>query len=95
MYLIPIVLIIAAVFCHFTRRATLSKVRRVLLAAHRWFVNRGEPCTSLVFIAANRLTHLRFVHSESTGSYFEALRGYLVAYTSLLRSIPINTRSLA
>ena len=46
---------------------------------HRWFESRGEPCTLLVFIddATSRLMQLRFVPSESTDSYFEALRGYL------------------
>ena len=39
----------------------------------------GAPCTLLVFIddATSQLMHLSFVPSESTDSYFEALRGYL------------------
>jgi hypothetical protein len=46
---------------------------------HRWFEQRGEPCTLLVFIddATSKLMQLRFVPSESTDSYFEALDGYL------------------
>ena len=46
---------------------------------HSWFEQRGEPCTLLVFIddATSRLMQLRFVPSESTASYVEALRGYL------------------
>jgi hypothetical protein len=42
-------------------------------------VNRAGPCTLLVFIddAPGRLMKLRFVDSESTETYFEALRGYL------------------
>ncbi len=46
---------------------------------HRWFEQRSEPCTLLVFIddATSRLMQLRFVPSESTSSYFEALRDYL------------------
>jgi hypothetical protein len=46
---------------------------------HRWFEQRGEPCTLLVFIddATSKLMQLRFVPSESTGSYFEVLDGYL------------------
>ena len=49
---------------------------------HRWFEGRGEPCTLLVFIddATSRLMQLRFVPSESTSSYFEALQGYLVTH---------------
>ena len=40
---------------------------------------RGDPCTLLVFIddATSKLMQLRFVPSESTDSYFEALHGYL------------------
>ncbi len=49
---------------------------------HRWFEGRAEPCTLLVFIddATSRLMQLRFVPSESTESYFAALRGYLDAH---------------
>jgi hypothetical protein len=49
---------------------------------HRWFEHRGEPCTLLVFIddATSRLMQLKFVLSQSTNSYFYALRGYLVAH---------------
>ena len=44
-----------------------------------------EPCTLLVFIddATSKLMQLRFVHSESTYSYFEALQGYLVTHGCL------------
>jgi hypothetical protein len=47
-----------------------------------WFEDRGDPCTLLVFIddATGRLMKLRFVSSESTASYFEALQGYLVTH---------------
>jgi hypothetical protein len=46
---------------------------------HRWFEQRGEPCTLLVFIddATSKLMQLRFVPSESTDSYFAALKGYV------------------
>ncbi len=62
---------------------------------HRWFENRGEPCTLLVFIddATSQLMQLRFVPSESTESYFEALRGYLDATAALWRSTPTSTPS--
>jgi hypothetical protein len=41
---------------------------------HRWFEDRGDRCTLLVFIddATSKLMQLRFVPSESTDSYFEA-----------------------
>ena len=46
---------------------------------HRWFEDRAPACTLLVFIddATSRLMQLRFVPSESTFSYFEALELYL------------------
>jgi hypothetical protein len=45
---------------------------------HRWFEDRADPCTLLVFIddATGRLMQLRFVRSESAFTYFEALQGY-------------------
>ncbi len=49
---------------------------------HRWFEDRGPPCTLLVFIddATSTLMQLLFVPSESTASYFEALELYLRAH---------------
>ncbi len=49
---------------------------------HRWFEDRGPPCTPLVFIddPTSRLMQLRFVSSQSTFSYFDALLGYLSAH---------------
>jgi hypothetical protein len=49
---------------------------------HRWFEDRGPPCTLLVFVddATSRLMALGFVPSESTFAYFEVLRRYLEAH---------------
>jgi len=49
---------------------------------HRWFEDRANPCTLLVFIddATSTLMELRFVKSESTFSYFEALENYLLKH---------------
>lgn len=46
---------------------------------HRWFEDRGAPCSLLVFIddATGKLMQLRFVRSESAFSYFGALALYL------------------
>jgi hypothetical protein len=46
---------------------------------HRWFEDRAAACTLLVFVddATSRLMELRFVASESTFAYFEALKAYL------------------
>jgi hypothetical protein len=46
---------------------------------HRWFEDRAAAYTLLVFVddATSRLMELRFVASESTFAYFEALKAYL------------------
>ena len=64
------------------RRESYGELVQIDGSEHRWFENRGEPCTLLVFIddATSRLMQLRFVPSESTASYFETLRGYLDAH---------------
>jgi transposase len=61
------------------RRECLGELVQIDGSEHRWFEQRGEPCTLLVFIddATSRLMQLRFVPSESTAAYFEALQGYL------------------
>jgi len=64
------------------RRESHGELIQIDGSEHRWFEDRGEPCTLLVFSiddATSRLMQLRFVPSESTDSYFEALRGYLDA----------------
>ena len=61
------------------RRENYGELIQIDGSEHRWFEERGEPCTLLVFIddATSKLMQLRFVPSETTESYFEALRGYL------------------
>jgi hypothetical protein len=61
------------------RREALGELVQIDGSEHRWFEDRADPCTLLVFIddATGRLMQLRFVPSESAFSYFEALRGYL------------------
>jgi transposase len=61
------------------RRECVGELVQIDGSEHRWFEQRGEACTLLVFIddATSRLMQLRFVASESTASYFEALDGYL------------------
>jgi transposase len=61
------------------RRESYGELIQIDGSDHRWFEQRGEPCTLLVFIddATSKLMQLRFVPSESTDSYFEALNGYL------------------
>jgi transposase len=61
------------------RRESYGELIQIDGSDHRWFEQRGEPCTLLVFIddATSKLMQLRFVASESTNSYFEALDCYL------------------
>jgi hypothetical protein len=61
------------------RRESYGELIQIDGSDHRWFENRGEPCTLLVFIddATSKLMQLRFVRSESTDSYFAALKGYV------------------
>jgi transposase len=64
------------------RRERYGELIQIDGSDHRWFEQRGEPCTLLVFIddATSKLMQLRFVPSESTDSYFEALNGYLTTH---------------
>jgi len=61
------------------RRESVGELVQIDGSEHRWFEDRADPCTLLVFIddATGRLMQLCFVESESTASYFDALRCYL------------------
>ena len=61
------------------RRECYGELVQIDGSEHRWFEDRGPKCTLLVFIddATSTLMQLRFVESESTFSYFEALDLYL------------------
>lgn len=64
------------------RRECFGELIQIDGSEHRWFEDRGDPCTLLVFIddATSTLMELRFVRSESTFSYFEALERYLTTH---------------
>lgn len=64
------------------RREAYGELIQIDGSEHRWFEDRAAPCSLLVFIddATGKLMQLRFVPSESTFSYFEALRPYLNAH---------------
>jgi hypothetical protein len=49
---------------------------------HAWFEDRAETCTLIVFIddATSQLLYLRFVPTETTQAYMEALKDYLAHY---------------
>ena len=61
------------------RRDCFGELIQIDGCDHHWFEERGERCTLLVFIddATGRLTQLYFAESESTFSYFNAMRGHL------------------
>ena len=64
------------------RREAYGELIQIDGSEHRWFEDRGAPCSLLVFIddATGKLMQLRFVPSERTSSYFDCLRGYLDAH---------------
>jgi Winged helix-turn helix len=64
------------------RRDCLGELVQVDGCEHAWFEDRGPPCTLLVFVddATSRLMHLRFVASESTLAYLQAVRSYVEAH---------------
>jgi hypothetical protein len=64
------------------RRECFGELIQIDGSDHRWFEDRADPCTLLVFIddATSTLMELRFVPSESTFSYFGALESYLLKH---------------
>lgn len=64
------------------RREAFGELIQIDGSDHRWFEDRGDACTLLVFIddATSRLVHLQFVRSESTDSYLSAVHAYVTAY---------------
>jgi len=61
------------------RRACVGELVQIDGSDHRWFEDRAPACTLLVFVddATSRLMALHFTATESTFSYFEAMRAYL------------------
>jgi transposase len=61
------------------RRACVGELVQIDGSRHRWFEERGEACTLLVYVddATGRILHLHFAETGSTASYFEATRRYL------------------
>ncbi|MBB2796302.1 UNVERIFIED_ORG: transposase [Rhizobium pisi] len=61
------------------RREAYGELVQIDGSEHRWFEDRGDPCSLVVFVddATGRLMQLRFVRSESAFSYFDALELYL------------------
>src|SRR6266404_536628 len=67
------------------RREHIGELVQIDGSEHRWFEDRAATCTLLVFVddATSRLMELRFVASESTFAYFEALKAYLRRHGSI------------
>jgi hypothetical protein len=61
------------------RRHCVGELVQIDGSEHAWFEERAPKCTLLVYVddAISRLMHLYFIYSESTFSYFEAMRAYL------------------
>ena len=61
------------------RRACVGELVQIDGSRHPWFEKRGPACTILVFIddATSRILRLHFSDTETTASYFEAMRSYL------------------
>jgi len=64
------------------RREHFGELIQIDGSEHRWFEDRGQRCTLIVFIddATSRLVALRFVPSESAFAYFETLKDYLASH---------------
>jgi hypothetical protein len=64
------------------RRSCAGELIQIDGCEHRWFEDRGPPCTALVYVddATSRLMQVHFTGAESTFGYFEATRGYLQAH---------------
>jgi hypothetical protein len=62
-----------------TRRACVGELIQIDGCEHRWFEDRAPMCTALVFVddATSRLMWVKFACTESTFTYFEAMREYL------------------
>lgn len=64
------------------RRACFGELVQIDGSPHDWFEGRSESCTLLVFIddASGKLLYLRFVPSETTQAYMNALKRYICCY---------------
>lgn len=77
------------------RREHFGELIQIDGSDHRWFDDRGPPCTLLVFIddATSRLMERQFVPSETTEAYFATLQRYLGGMASPSRFTRTSTRS--
>lgn len=64
------------------RRESYGELVQMDSSQHRWYEDRDEPCTLLVFEddATSKLMQLRFAPRESTASYSEELQGHVQSH---------------
>lgn len=64
------------------RRTRFGELIQIDGSPHDWFEGRGTYCTLLVFIddATGQLTQLRFVPTETTLGYMQALHDHILAH---------------
>lgn len=64
------------------RRSCVGELIQIDGSDHDWFEGRGPKCTLLVYIddATSRLMQLRFVPEESTFTYFDATKAYILQH---------------
>lgn len=64
------------------RRPCTGELIQIDGCDHDWFEGRSPACTALVYVddATSRIMELLFVKSESTFSYFEATRRYILKH---------------
>jgi hypothetical protein len=67
------------------RREAYGELIQIDGSEHRWFQDRGAPCSLLVFIddATGKLMQLLFVPSESTSSYFDTRAVHMLMQVKL------------
>ncbi|EIC7178411.1 helix-turn-helix domain containing protein [Salmonella enterica] len=75
------------------RRACIGELIQIDGCDHEWFEDRASRCTLLVYVddATSKLMHLRFVHCETTFTYFELQRHNNLAH---LEHVSVNLYKL-
>ena len=64
------------------RRSCIGELSQIDGSFHDWFEGRGNKCTLLVYIddATSKLLEIKFVNSESTRSYMNATKNYILKH---------------
>jgi transposase len=63
------------------RRNSMGEMLQLDGSHHKWFEERGKPCSLIVIIDdASSRQYLHFAESENTRSVFDCMRGYIERY---------------